>query len=467
MKIKFLGAAKLVTGSNYYIETENIRFIIDCGLFQGTLIEENLNYSDFEFDPNTLDFMILSHAHIDHSGRIPLLVKQGFKGKIYTTHATRDLAEILLQDSGKIHEADTSWENKKRQRAGLDLVDPLYTADDAITAAQYFNPIYYDKKIIVNEWITLRLSNAGHLLGSSIVEMWITENEKTSKVVFSGDLGMHDIPMLNPPTEIKSADYLIVESTYGNRVHKDIKTRINKLLKIIVDTAKLGGTTIIPSFAVGRTQEIIFELLEYIDDSHLKEEFLKIPIYADSPLAIEATGIFIKNADILNIKVKNYLDEGKNPLKLPNLHLVKNMNDSIRLNSSEHPKVIISASGMCDAGRIKHHLKHYLWKDTTSIIFVGYQAEGTLGRKIKEGEEMVNILDSDIKVAAHIFTVEGFSGHADQRDLLAWVSNFDGLKKTFIVHGELDSAIALSELLDEQLEIETYIPDLNEEIKLE
>lgn len=466
MQITFLGAAGCVTGSSYLVESGGLRFLVDCGMFQGLPAEEQKNHDDFAFDPSTIQFMILTHAHIDHSGRIPLLVKEGFKGQIYCTFPTRDLSEILLQDSAKIQEADVSWENKKRERAGLPKQEPLYSSEDAINALQYLYPITYHNTMSPVDNIQFTLHNAGHLLGSAFIEIKLTEGGETKTIVFSGDLGAKEIPMLKPLEIIQNADVLIIESTYGNRYHKNAKTRIQTLLQTIVDTSEKGGTTIIPSFAVGRTQEILFEMHNYVEDEILKEKFLDLPVFADSPLAIEATELFLRHTDELNEKVHHMIQLHKNPLKLPNLKLIKSADDSIALNRLQTPKVIISASGMCDAGRIQHHLKHYLWRPETSVIFVGYQAEGTLGRQIKDGAEKVHILDADVKVNANIVTIEGFSGHADLGDLTAWVSQFKQLGRVFIVHGEKEASANLKKVIETLHQCAVDIPSMGETFAL-
>ncbi len=448
MQITFLGAAGCVTGSSYLVEGSGTRFLVDCGLFQGLPAEELKNFDDFAFNPADIDFMILTHAHIDHSGRIPLLVKRGFKGQIFCTFPTRDLAEILLQDSAKIQEADVTWENKKRQRAGLPKQDPLYSTEDAISALSYLYPIPYHHVFAASDSVHFTLYNAGHLLGSAFVEIKMIENGTPRTLVFSGDLGAKDVPLLKPLETLGEADILIIESTYGNRYHKNPEYRIKSLIETIVSTAEKGGTTLIPSFAVGRTQEIIFEMHAYIEDQGLKDKFLEIPVYADSPLAIEATSLFLKHTDELNSKVHALIQNHENPLKMPNLKLVKNPEESIALNRISTPKVILSASGMCDAGRIQHHLKHYLWKPETSVVFVGYQAEGTLGRLIKEGADHVRILDADVKINANIVTIEGFSGHADLEDLSKWLTHFKKIGRVFVTHGEKEASTHLKQVIE-------------------
>ncbi|KAB3524828.1 MBL fold metallo-hydrolase RNA specificity domain-containing protein [Alkaliphilus serpentinus] len=461
MNIKFLGASKVVTGSNFLITTGTYNILIDCGLFQGSQELEKLNFEDFEFIPSEIDFVILSHAHIDHSGRIPKLVKEGFKGKIICTKATHDLAEIMLVDSGHIHESDAEWLSRKRERAGLPPVEPLYTADDARTSLNYFESKLYNQKFILNDSISLRFRDAGHILGSSIVELWITEKDDTLKIVFSGDLGTKDKPIIRDPELIEEADYLILESTYGNRLHENVAERSSKLMEIINKTVSRGGTVIIPSFAVGRTQELIYELNNYYAANNNLEEFMKVPIYIDSPMAISATEIFKRNSDCFDTETRKMILEGENPLHFPNLHFVRDHKESMRLNTAEYPKVIISASGMCTAGRIRHHLKHNLWKAKNSVVFVGYQAEGTLGRILKDGAQKVKLLGEEVAVLSEIHSIEGFSGHADQRDLIDWVKAFKKKpKRIFLVHGEKDSSKALSDLINKELGIPTLIPEL-------
>lgn len=465
MKITFLGAAGHVTGSMYLVETEQYRFLIDCGQFQGTLTEEQLNYNLFEFDPKSLDFMILSHAHVDHSGRIPLLVKKGFTGKIYCTYPTMYLADILLRDSGKIHESETEWENKKRERAGLEKVQPLFSEDDAVEAIQYLYPLEYKQSVAISDELSFQLVNAGHLLGSASVIIDFKEDGQDKRIVFSGDLGNSTNFLQENPDTIESATFLVVESTYGNRLHQDIDIRTDKLVDIILDAYEEGGTVIIPSFAVGRTQEIIFELNHYIrtHDTDKSATLDRIPIYVDSPLALDATSIYSKSSHYMSELIKSY---GESPFILKNLHLINSNEESIALNKDHSPKVIISASGMCEAGRIKHHLKHNLWRPSTHVVFIGYQAEETLGRAIKDGVKKVRILDEDIAIKAHIHSITGFSGHADLNHLLAWVNPIMGLEKIFVTHGEFEASHYFKDELTKIKDCEIVIPELNDAFEI-
>lgn len=461
MKIHFLGASKVVTGSCYLINTENYNLLIDCGMFQGSDELEALNAKAFDFKPSDIDFVILSHAHIDHSGRIPKLVKEGFKGRIITTKATKELCDIMLLDSGHIQESDANWENKHRLRSGKQLVEPLYTAEDAANSLRYFESILYDQKIVLNNEISIRFKDAGHILGSSIVELWITERNKTAKVVFSGDLGMKNKPIIRNPAAIDFADYLIMESTYGNRLHENVGESLSELVSIINKTVARGGSVIIPSFAVSRTQELIYELNRYYEYDKTIDEFMKIPIYIDSPMAVSATSVYKNNAYCFNDDAKKLIMDGDDPFTFENLFYVRSQEESMRLNEYDYPKVIISASGMCTAGRIRHHLRHNLWNKKNSIVFVGYQAEGTLGRQLKDGAKKVKLLGEEVSVEAEVYSVEGFSGHADKAGLLDFIDHFEAPpKKIFVVHGEENSAEKFAETLRVKYGVKAIVPDI-------
>lgn len=459
MKIKFCGAATGVTGSCHLVTTNGYKVLLDCGQFQGGKAMDALNFEDFPFNPGEIDFVILSHAHIDHCGRIPLLVKRGFKGKIYCTDATADLLEVMLKDSGYIHEKEAEWKNKKAVRANKEKVEPLYTVNDAVESLKYVVPVLYDQLIEINENLKFVFNDAGHILGSAIIEFWVEENDNVSKIVFSGDIGVMDRPLLKNPTIIKSADYLIMETTYGNRSHPENATSIDELMKIIFDTTKRGGTVVIPSFAVGRTQELIFELNRFYEHHGEHKEYLdKIMVYVDSPMATTATEVFRKNANLFDEETKNYILSGDNPLDFKNLKFTRTSEESKALNLDESPKIIISASGMCEAGRIRHHLKHNLWNKKSSIVFVGYQAEGTLGRLIVEGIKDVTLFGEEIHVNAEIHNLEGFSAHADREGLLAWISGFKNQpKQIFFVHGELEAKQAFAALVKEKIGFDSII----------
>jgi len=464
MNIRFLGAVKGVTGSSHLVEFNGKKALLDCGMFQGK--DQDLNLEEFEVNPSEIDYLFLSHSHIDHSGRIPLLVKRGFKGIIYCSKPTYDLCEIMLIDSAHIQETEAEWKNRKAKRAGKKTVEPIYTQSDATESLKFFKTVLYEQVIDIDEHLTVKFSDAGHILGSSIIEMWFKEENETTKLVYSGDLGMDERPLLMDPTIIESADYLIIESTYGNRVHENVKYRMDELVNIILKTARRGGTTVIPSFAVGRTQEIIYELNKYYDNkcklNGMENELKKIPVFIDSPLASKATEIFKRNSQVFDEETRAEILAGDNPFEFENLHFTQSAEESKALNFSNEPKIIISASGMCEAGRIKHHLKHNLWKKECSIVFVGYQVEGTLGRRIVDGEKDVKILGEEIHINAEIHNVEGFSGHADKIALMKWVKGFKEKPKTvFIVHGEPEAKVDFAHAITETLGINCIIPEYN------
>ncbi len=464
MKISFLGAARTVTGSNFLVETKNKKFLVDCGLFQGRAKETMLNTDEFQFDPTSIDFVLLTHSHIDHSGRIPKLYKEGYSNPIISTEATYDLCTIMLPDSGHIQEVEAEWLNKKRRREGKHMIGAIYTAQDAIDCLKLFNPVKYDEIIEIDENIKVRFSEAGHMLGSSMVEVWVYEDNKEEKLVFTGDVGKDDSPIIRNRERINEADYLIMESTYGARLHKDVKTKGQMFLDIVTETLEKGGNVIIPSFAVGRTQEILYEIFKckLLDNDEYNgkiETLLHTPVYVDSPLAISATEIFKKNIDIFDDEAKEFIKNGQIPIEFPGLKFTKTAEESRALNETVTKSIIISASGMCEFGRIKHHLKHNLWKENSTVLFVGYQAEGTLGRRIVDGAKRVKIFGEEISVNARIEYIEGFSCHADQGALLQLVSEMkETLKKIFIVHGEYESQKVLSDKIYEQYNLDAEIP---------
>ena len=469
MKIQFCGATTGVTGSCHLITTGEHKVLLDCGQFQGGKAQDELNYEEFPFDPAEVEYLVLSHAHIDHCGRIPLLVKRGFKGEIYCTDATADLLDIMLKDSAYIHEKEAEWQNRKNERAGRPMVEALYTARDAEDALKLVKPVLYDQMVELNDKIRIVFNDAGHILGSAITEIWIKEDETVSKIVFSGDLGVMDRPILRDPTIIKKADYVIMESTYGNRLHTENAMDVKKLMDIISETAARGGNTVIPSFAVGRTQELIYELNRVIDsDSEYRQAFKDLKVYVDSPMAHNATEAFKNNAQVFDEETKEYITKGDNPLEFENLKFTRTSEESQWLNIDSEPKVIISASGMCEAGRVRHHLKHNLWNEKSSIVFVGYQAEGTLGRLLVEGAEEVTLFGEKVQVKAQIHNLEGFSGHADRDGLMEWISGFQQApKKVFLVHGEPQAKIDFASAVKEKLGYDIVVVNANAEYELE
>ena len=430
MKITFLGAARTVTGSNFLVEGAGKKFLVDCGMWQGKAEQEMENDQEFEFNPTDIDFVLLTHAHIDHSGRIPKLYKEGFRNKVYAHKATCDLCALMLPDSGHIQETESEWKNRKRMRRGEKPIPPIYTAEEAAKCLEIFEAVQYDKIIEITPEIHVRFNDAGHMLGSSIIEVWVKEDDKETKTVFTGDLGNNDIPLLSPLTMIEDTDYLVMESTYGSRLHVKNEQKAEIFLNVVSETLDNGGTVVIPSFAVGRTQEILYELNKLKEEKE-DEEFIrkykilmKTPVYVDSPLAISATEVFSDNMDLFDEETKEEMAKGDNPLEFPGLQFTKTADESKALNEDPRASIIISASGMCEVGRIKHHLKHNLWNPKSTILFVGYQAPGTLGYNIVNGAKTVKIFGEEIAVNARIEYIEGYSGHADQELLMNFIYSF-------------------------------------------
>lgn len=475
MKITFLGAAKTVTGSNFLVEAAGKKFLVDCGMYQGKMAEEMENSDPFLFDIDEIDFMLLTHAHIDHSGRIPKLYNEGYRKPIYATKATCDLCGIMLPDSGHIQEVEIEWKNRKRMRESKDPLPPLYTAEEAYRCLELFVPVDYDDIVEIDDNISVRFNDAGHMLGSAIIEIWATENGKTTKTVFTGDIGNNDLPLLDSPTMISNADYLVMESTYGNRLHIRNDDKAKMFLDIVSETLDNGGRVVIPSFAVGRTQEILYELDKLKDDIGQKDEefarkyatLMNVPVYVDSPLAISATEIFKKNTELFEDEIQEKIKRGDNPLEFHGLKFTQTAEESKALNEDYSPAIILSASGMCDVGRIKHHLKHNLWNPKSTILFVGYQAPGTLGRAIVDGAKKVKLFGEEIAVNARVEYIEGYSGHADQTWLLNFVYSFTNPpKRIFLVHGEPEGQEVLKQKLEENGEYNVTIPSFGNSYEL-
>ena len=474
MKITFLGATRTVTGSNFLVEGAGKRFLVDCGMWQGKAEQEMENSQEFEFNPLEIDFMLLTHAHIDHSGRIPKLYKEGFKNKVYAHKATCDLCTLMLPDSGHIQETEIEWKNKKRKRKGEEPIEPIYTAEDAVRCLEIFEPVQYDQIIEITPEIHVRFNDAGHMLGSSIIEVWVKEGDKVTKTVFTGDIGNNDIPLLSPPTMIEDTDFLVMESTYGSRLHMRNDEKAEIFLDVVSETLDNGGTVVIPSFAVGRTQEILYEINklkdEYGDDEEFRRKYktiMKAPVYVDSPLAISATEVFRENTEIFDEETKEEIMRGDNPLEFPGLKFTKTADESKALNEDQTPSIIISASGMCEVGRIKHHLKHNLWNPKSTILFVGYQAPGTLGYSIVNGAKTVKIFGEEIAVNARIEYIEGYSGHADQELLMNCIYSYiKKPKHIFLVHGEPESQDILADKIEEETKIGVTIPEFGETYEL-
>ena len=435
MRLSFFGAAHEVTGSCHLLEACGKNILIDCGMEQGPDLYEN---QELPVAPGDVDYILLTHAHIDHSGNIPLLVKKGFSGEIITTFATADLCDIMLRDSAHIQEFEAEWRNRKARRSGEPEYEPIYTVADADAATKLLAPVDYGQKITLCDGIEVRFNDVGHLLGSASIEVWITEGDVSKKVVFSGDVGNVNQPIIKDPQLVKEADYLVIESTYGDRTHgEDIPDYVGEFTRILRETFQKGGNVVIPSFAVGRTQEILYFIRE-IKEKNLLPEFPGFEVYVDSPLAIEATNVFNKNVKgCFDEEAMELVNQGINPLLFRGLKTTITSDESRQINFDTKPKVILSASGMCEAGRIRHNLKHNLWRPECTICFVGYQAVGTLGRKLIEGAQSVKLFGENITVNAKIEVLRGISGHADMNGLLDWIRGFEKIPdRVMVVHGE-------------------------------
>jgi metallo-beta-lactamase family protein len=464
VKITFIGGAKTVTGSCYLIETGEEKILVDCGMFQGSKQLEELNHQPWPFAPGDISYVLLTHAHIDHSGLLPKLKRDGFRGKIVCTKSTYDLCSIMLPDSGHIQELEAEWKNRKRSRQRRMLVKPLYTQMDAHNVLPHFISIPYHQKVEISPSVMIRLNDAGHILGSAIIEMWVIENGKRVKIVFSGDIGSAGQAIVRDPEMIEKADYLFVESTYGNRLHPRQAERTEQLLAVIREAKRDNGVIVIPAFAVGRTQELLFQLNKLFN----REKIQDIPVYVDSPLAISATEVFQANPDYFDEEMSALINEGDNPLAFENLRFVSTQEESQKLNMIHGCAIIISASGMADAGRILHHLKHHLWKKNSHVVFVGYQAEGSLGRRLLNGAKHVRIMGQNIRVGANIHDLSAFSAHADKQQLLAWLKGFTHPpKQVFVVHGEEASANDFAETIRETLGWSAYVPSRGETVTID
>lgn len=456
MELEFLGADREVTGSCHYIHFGDIHLLVDCGMEQGPDLYIN---QEIPVNPSIINYVFVTHAHIDHSGLLPLLYNHGFRGQIFATKATCELCNIMLKDSAHIQEFEAEWKNRKARRAGLPEVTPLYDLNDANGVLQHFTAVDYSSVVSVCEGLKVRYIDAGHLLGSASIEMWITEDGVEKKVVFSGDIGNGNRPLIRDPEFIEDADYVVMESTYGNRNHDTPPDYAALLADVIRDTFKRGGNLVIPAFAVGRTQEMLYHIRR-IKTENMLPEFQNFEVYIDSPLAVEATNIFNKNVeDCFSDDARALVDMGINPIRFDGLKVAVTSDESRMINFIDKPKVIISASGMCEAGRIRHHLKHNLWREDSTILFVGYQVAGTLGNALLGGVPTVKLFGEEIDVKAKIVNFPGISGHADQTHLLEWVSHFKGkAKRVFVVHGEESTAVSFAELVKEKTGIPAIAP---------
>lgn len=451
MEIQVLGAAQEVTGSCYLVQVGSQRVLVDCGLIQGSREHERHNREDFPFDVKQIDAVVLTHAHLDHSGRLPLLVKRGYQGPIFTHRATVDLCAIMLEDSGYLNEKEAEWENRKRRRKGLELVSPLYTRAEAKEAQRAFVPLEYDKRTEILPGVHITLHDAGHILGSAIVEMDLEEDGRKRKVVYSGDLGHRDAPILRDPVCLEAADLVFMESTYGDRLHRSWEATWQEMGEIIGSARSGKGNILIPSFAVGRAQELLYTFRQHYEPW----EMSRWQVFLDSPMAIEATEVYSRHSKVYDERAREVDRQYGDPFDLPNLHLSRRGSDSMKLNQLKSGAIIIAGSGMCTGGRIKHHFKHHIWRQHTHVMIVGFQARGTLGRALVDGARHIRLWGETIQVKAQIHTVGGLSAHADQKGLMDWYGHFKSRPKVVLTHGEPEAM----EVLEKQL-VDTFGADV-------
>lgn len=463
MTIQFLGAAKTVTGSCFYVKTDNTKFLVDCGAFQGPLELEKRNYEPFPFNPAELDYVFLTHAHYDHCGRLPMLVKQGFRGRIFCTQPTRDLARVILLDSASLQEEEYKrWSVKAK--TDIDVRKPLFTEQDIEECMKYFEVYPYGTSVNVSQEVEFRMRDAGHILGSAVMEFWLKNGMgRLRKIVFSGDIGQPGARIVSDPDLVRDADYVICESTYGNRLHKDRNETVLELLGVLTRTQREGGNVLIPSFAIERTQELLYEMNLFIENKLISN----LPIYLDSPMASKATEIFRQYPDFYDEDAKRLIQKGDDPFDFPGLTKIDSADESKRLISKKGV-VIIAGSGMCTGGRILHHLKNNIENPSTHIVIVGYQVEGTLGRDLVNGEKVVKIMGQDYQNNAKISTLNGFSGHGDERDLRYWLRSFGHTpRQIFLVHGDPEIINDFAKDLSQEINNDIYIPEHLEEVKLD
>jgi metallo-beta-lactamase family protein len=464
MKVTFLGAARTVTGSQYLIELPTARLLVDCGLYQGHEAELVAGMQRFAFDPASIDHVLLTHAHIDHCGLLPRLWKLGFRGKIHCTSATRDLCEALLADSAKIQEEDAAWDLRKWRKGqhATPPPAPLYTMEDAAAVMEHFRGVSYDEDVAIAEGVFCRWVDAGHILGAASLELWLSQDGVRRKLVFSGDVGMPDRPILRDPTLIDSADFVVVESTYGNRDHPPEEQIAGKLADAIRSTVRANGHVIVPAFAVGRTQELLYRLDQLLTAGAIP----KVPVYVDSPLASKATRVFEEHHECYDTEALRMLGQGDNPIRFPSLKFTQSVSESMALNDVRQPVIIISAAGMCNAGRIRHHLHHHLEHGNDTILFVGFQAQGTLGRLLVERVPQVTLFGRRHRVRAKICSIRGLSAHADRTHLLQWTEAIRGPRCIIVTHGEEEPSLSFAKLLRDRGHQEVWVPRLRDTFDL-
>jgi len=466
IKLRFFGAAENVTGSCYLVEVNGSRILIDCGLYQERDLTQR-NWDPFPVPPNTINAVVLTHAHLDHSGRIPKLVKEGFKGPVYSTPATADIAKIVMLDAAHIQEEDIKYKLKRHQREGRTSpfpYEPLYTTGDAQAAGELFRPSPYEKDVSVADGITVSFYESGHIFGSSCVKLKVSKNGETRTILFSGDVGRWDLPIIRDPADVGGADYILVESTYGDRDHKPVKSIPDELARVINETVERGGNIVIPSFAIERTQELLYHLSNLLNDKRIP----LIPTYVDSPMAVRVTEVFKRHPELFDDEANEMIHNGQHPCDFAGLQMSRTADESKAINDLKKSAIIIAGSGMCTGGRIKHHLKNNITHEKNTILFVGYQAVGTLGRIILEGKEEVRIHGQPWKVNAKIERIEGFSAHADRNELIRWLDTVDGNpKKVFVVHGETSAAHAFADKLAGEKRWSVHVPAYNEKAVLD
>lgn len=465
MRLSFHGAAQNVTGSCHLLEAGGLKILIDCGMFQGAKHADEENAGEFGFEASEIDYLLLTHAHLDHCGRIPLLVKRGFTGEIITTAATRDLTKLIMMDSAHIQEEDAARASRRRQRGGKEDIQPIYNQINVLNALDFFGRnAAYDEGIVLNDAVTVRFINAGHILGSASVIVEATESGIERRIVFSGDLGSPGHAVLSNSTPPPNCDYVVMETTYGDRMHKNLDTSVVEFVEAISKTISRGGNVVIPTFAMERTQEILFHLKKAIEAKQLPRS---LTIFLDSPMAVSATEIFRRHADGFSNEVRDEMLAGEKPFNPRGLRFTRQTADSMAINRIRGGAVIMAGSGMCTGGRVRHHLKHNLWRPDCSVIFVGFAAEGTLARQIVDGAKHVRIYGEDIQVKADIYTINGFSAHADQRELLYWASRAGKPKKIFLVHGDYDRGMSQMQKELEKKGLSVHCPTLHSAFDLE
>jgi metallo-beta-lactamase family protein len=460
LKIRFLGAARGVTGSCFHLAIEGLQVIVDCGMYQGKNADE-INRMPFAFDPQKIDYLLLTHAHLDHSGLIPKLIAAGFQGRIITTTATADLVEIMLYDSAHIQEKDAEWLMKKSLRAGKnEIIEPLYTTEDVTASLPFFDRKNYGTIESLGNGLRYRFVDAGHILGSGSLEIWFPGVSGEKKIVFSGDVGKNENPIIKDPEHVAEADYVVVESTYGNRLHKGMEESIDEMVEAIKSTFKRGGNVLFPAFAVGRTQDILYILNRLIREKRLRD----LDVYVDSPLADKATKIYMSHPEFFDAEAVNLFKvkstEGMR------IHFTTTVEESQKINKIKSGAIIIAGSGMCEGGRIRHHFKHNLWRPECSIVFTGFQVRGTLGRLIVDGIKNVRVLGEEIAVRARVYTIGGFSAHADQKELLEWLGSFQSKPEVFVVHGEENVSLEFEKIIKEKLGFVARVPHKGEEFEI-